>query len=192
MVVSFGTDCMDREPSRGRALLTMRKSAFLWRQTDVYGTAEVRRKSGAEDHLGTGEEGGVPAVLLDPHLPDLSAAAHVQRVADGGEDVARPAGREHVRLQLGGREVGAVLQMAEGAPGRNRIGEGHPDAAVHVAAWVEVAVVDLEAALDLVVLDAHDLDPEVSGEAARDALPEALRGDGRVRQAARSSSAPPS
>jgi acetyl-CoA acetyltransferase len=57
---------------------------------------------------------------------------------------------------------------------------------------VEVAVVDLEAALDLVVLDAHDLDPEVSGEAAGDALPEALRGDGGVRQAARSSSAPPS
>jgi hypothetical protein len=57
---------------------------------------------------------------------------------------------------------------------------------------VEVALVNLEAALDLVVLDAYDLYPEVAGEAARDAPAEALRGDLRVRQAARSSSAPPS
>jgi hypothetical protein len=57
---------------------------------------------------------------------------------------------------------------------------------------VEVALVHLEAALDLVVLDAHDLDPEVAREAARDAPAEALRGDLGVRQAARSSSAPPS
>jgi hypothetical protein len=63
---------------------------------------------------------------------------------------------------------------------------------VHVAAWVEVALVDLEATPDLVVLDAHDLDAEVAGEAARYAPAERLRRDGRVRQAARSSSAPPS
>jgi hypothetical protein len=57
---------------------------------------------------------------------------------------------------------------------------------------MEVALVDLEAALDLVVLDAQDLDAEVAGEAARNASAERLRRDGRVRQAARSSSAPPS
>jgi hypothetical protein len=55
-----------------------------------------------------------------------------------------------------------------------------------------MATIHLEAALHLVVLDAHDLDPEVSGEAALDAPAEALRGDVGVRQAARRSSAPPS
>jgi hypothetical protein len=63
---------------------------------------------------------------------------------------------------------------------------------VHVAAGVEVAAVDLEAALDLVVLDPDDLYAEVAGEAALDALAEELRRDGRVRQAAFSRSAPPS
>ena len=45
-------------------------------------------------------------------------------------------GREHVRLQLGGREVAALGQVAEGAPGGHRVGERDPDAAVHVAARV--------------------------------------------------------
>jgi hypothetical protein len=63
---------------------------------------------------------------------------------------------------------------------------------VDVAARVQVAPIDLEPALHLVVLDPHDLDSEVAGEAACDALAEALGGDRRVRQAARSSSAPPS
>jgi hypothetical protein len=57
---------------------------------------------------------------------------------------------------------------------------------------VEVPPIDVEAALDLVVLDANDLDSEVAGEAARDAPAEELRGDGGVRQAAFSSTEPPS
>jgi hypothetical protein len=57
---------------------------------------------------------------------------------------------------------------------------------------MEVALVDFEAAPHLVVLNAHDLDAEIAGEAARDAPAELLGRDGRVRQAARSSSAPPS
>jgi len=63
---------------------------------------------------------------------------------------------------------------------------------VHVAAGVEVALVDLQAALDLVVLDPDDLDAEVAGEAALDARAEAIGGDLRVGQAAFSRSAPPS
>jgi len=113
-------------------------------------------------------------------------------MADRGQDVTDPSCREDVGLQLGGREVVAVMEVAERAPGRDGVGEGDPDSAVHVAAGVEMAVVDLEPALNLVVLDADDLDPQVSGEAACDALAEPLRGDGRVRQAARSSTAPPS
>ena len=103
-------------------------------------------------------------------------------MANRGKDIADAARGEDVRLQLRGREVGAVLKVAEGAPGRHRIGERDPDAPVHIAAWVEVAPVDLKAALHLVVIDAHDLDPEVAGEAACDAPAEALRGDGRIRQ----------
>jgi hypothetical protein len=57
---------------------------------------------------------------------------------------------------------------------------------------VEVAPVDLEAALDLVVLDPDHLDAEVAREAALDGLAEELRPDRRVRQAAFSKSAPPS
>ena len=56
-------------------------------------------------------------------------------------------------------------EVTEGAPGGHRVRERHPDAAVHVAAGVEVAAVDLEASLDLVVLDPHDLDAEVAREA---------------------------
>jgi hypothetical protein len=63
---------------------------------------------------------------------------------------------------------------------------------VHVAAGVEVARVDLQAALDLVVLDPDDLDPEVGGEAALDARAEALGCDLRIGQAAFSKRAPPS
>jgi hypothetical protein len=61
-----------------------------------------------------------------------------------------------------------------------------------VAAGVEVAAVDIKAALDLLVLDPDNLDAEVAGEAPRDAVPEALGGDVRVRQAAGSRTAPPS
>jgi hypothetical protein len=57
---------------------------------------------------------------------------------------------------------------------------------------VEVAAVHLEAALDLVVLDADDLDAEVAREAPGDAVAEALGGDVEVRQAAGSRTAPPS
>jgi hypothetical protein len=57
---------------------------------------------------------------------------------------------------------------------------------------MEMAPVDHEAALDLVVLDPDQLDAEVAGEAACDGVAEALGGYFRVRQAARSSSAPPS
>jgi hypothetical protein len=57
---------------------------------------------------------------------------------------------------------------------------------------MEVALVDLEPALHLVVLDPDDLDAEVAWEAALDALAEAVGGDLRVRQAAFSKSAPPS
>ena len=84
------------------------------------------------------------------------------------------------------------LEMPEGSPGGHGVRERHPDSAVHIAAGVKVAPVDLEAALHLVVLDPDDFDPEIAGEAAFDALAEALGVDGRVRQAARSSSAPPS
>jgi hypothetical protein len=63
---------------------------------------------------------------------------------------------------------------------------------VDVAARMQVALVDLQPALHLVVLDAHDLDPQVSREAALDAPAEALRGDLGVRQAAFSSRAPSS
>ena len=63
----------------------------------------------------------------------------------------------------------ALRQVAIGAPGRHAVGERHPDAAVHVAARVEVAPIDGEPALHLVVLDPDDLDPEVAGEAAVDA-----------------------
>jgi len=57
---------------------------------------------------------------------------------------------------------------------------------------MEVTAVDLEAALDLCVVDAHYLDAEVAGKAVADLLAEELRRDRRVRQAAFSSSAPPS
>jgi hypothetical protein len=63
---------------------------------------------------------------------------------------------------------------------------------VHIAARVQMAAVHHKPALHLLVPDAHDLDAEVSGEAVCDGRAEALRSDGRVRQAARSSSAPPS
>jgi hypothetical protein len=56
---------------------------------------------------------------------------------------------------------------------------------VHVTTGVEVALVDLEPALRLTVLDAYDLDPEVAREAARDPLAEDLRGDRRVAQRSR-------
>jgi hypothetical protein len=57
---------------------------------------------------------------------------------------------------------------------------------------VEVALVHLETALHLVVLDPDDLDAEVAREAALDALPEAVGRDLRVGQAAFSNSAPSS
>jgi hypothetical protein len=57
---------------------------------------------------------------------------------------------------------------------------------------VEVAAVDLEPALDLTVLDPHDLDAEIAREAAVDGLAKELRLDRLVRQAAFSKSAPPS
>jgi hypothetical protein len=57
---------------------------------------------------------------------------------------------------------------------------------------VKVALVDRQAALDLVVLDPDYLDAEVAGEAAGDPLAEQLGRDGRVGQALRSSAAPPS
>jgi hypothetical protein len=55
---------------------------------------------------------------------------------------------------------------------------------VDVAARVQVALVDLEPTLNLVVFDPDNLDAEIAREAARDAFAEALRGDGGVRQAA--------
>jgi hypothetical protein len=55
-----------------------------------------------------------------------------------------------------------------------------------------LAVVDLEAALHLVVLDPDHFDAEVAGEAALDAGAEAVGGDLVVGQAAFSRSAPPS
>ena len=82
--------------------------------------------------------------------------------------------------------------MAEGAPGGDGVRERDPDAAVDVAAGVEVSAVDLEAALDLVVLDPDHLDAEVAGEAPLDPAAEALGRDVRVRQAAGSRTAPPS
>jgi hypothetical protein len=78
--------------------------------------------------------------------------------------------------------------VPKGAPGRHGVGERHPDAAVHVAAGVEVAAVDLEPALHLVVVDPDHLDAEVPGKAARDTRAEQLRRDRRVRQAAALSS----
>jgi hypothetical protein len=133
-----------------------------------------------------------PPVLLDPHLPYLRAAADVERPAQRGQHVAHATGGEDVRLQLRRREVGALLEVPKRAPGRHGVGERHPDAAVDIAAGVEVAVVHREPALHLVVLDAHHLDAEVAGEAPGDAVPKALGRDVRVRQAAGSRSAPPS
>jgi len=82
--------------------------------------------------------------------------------------------------------------VAEGAPGRDGVGERDPDAAVHVAAGMEVALVDQEPALHLVVLDPDHLDAEVAREAALDARAEALGCDLRIGQAAFSKRAPPS
>ena len=64
--------------------------------------------------------------------------------------------------------------------------------AVNEAAGMEVALVDQEPALHLVVLDPDHLDAEVAREAALDARAEAIGGDLRVGQAAFSRSAPPS
>jgi hypothetical protein len=57
---------------------------------------------------------------------------------------------------------------------------------------MEMALVDLETALDLVVLDPDDLDAELTGEAPGDPRAEDLRRDGGVGQAAGSSRASPS
>ena len=116
----------------------------------------------------------------------------MQGPADAGEHVSGAPCREHVRLQLRGREVAALGQVAEGAPGGHGVGECDPDPSVHVAAGVQVALVHREPTLDLVVLDPHDLDAEVAREAPPDPLPEQLGSDRLVGQAARSSSAPPS
>jgi hypothetical protein len=129
-----------------------------------------------------------PPVLLDPHLPYLRAAADVERPAQRGQHVAHATGGEDVRLQLRRREVGALLEVPKRAPGRHGVGERHPDAAVDIAAGVEVAAVHLEPALHLIVVDPDHLDAELPGKAARDAHAEQLRRDRRVRQAAALSS----
>jgi hypothetical protein len=59
---------------------------------------------------------------------------------------------------------------------------------VDVAPGVEMALVDLQAALDLAVVDPDDLDPEVAGKRPGDPLAEDVGGDGRVAQ--RSSAVP--
>jgi hypothetical protein len=111
----------------------------------------------------------------------------VQGLADRVEDVAWVAGREHVRLQLGRREVVPLGQVEVRAPGSDTVGEGDPDPAVYVAARVEVPIVDRQAALDSVGLDAQDLDAELTGEAPREALLEAV-GVGQRRSSAAPSS----
>ena len=73
--------------------------------------------------------------------------------------------------------------MAERAPGGNGVREGDPHAAVNVAAGMQVALVHLEPALDLVVLDPDHLDPEVVRKAAPDAFAEPVGCDVGVGQA---------
>jgi len=74
------------------------------------------------------------------------------------EHVAGVAGREDVRLQLGGREVVALGQVSVGAPSGHAVGERDEHPSVHVPAGVEVTLVYNQPALDLVSVDADDLD----------------------------------
>ena len=190
---------------REAAAVTAQQTQLIWmqlseaeRQLDWKSRPFWRRilrqppSARAEHHLGAGEEGGVPALLLHPDLPHLRAPADVERTADRGEHVAGPPRGEDIRPQLSRCEVLARLEVAEGAPRRDGVREGHPYPTVHVSAGVEMAAVHLEASLDLVVLDPDDLDAEVAGEAVADPVAEQLRRDRRVRQAACSRSAPPS
>ena len=65
----------------------------------------------------------------------------------GGDDlVVEQAGGEDVELQLDRGEVVARGDVAEGRPGGDGVAERGPDAAVDVAARVQVALVDDDAA----------------------------------------------
>ena len=89
-------------------------------------------------------------------------------VGDGDDLVAEQAGGEDVELQLDRGEVVARRDVAEGRPGGDGVAERGPDAAVDVAARVQVALVDDDAAAGEGVLDLERLDAEVAGEAAAD------------------------
>ena len=89
------------------------------------------------------------ASVGDPHLPDLRAPPDVQRAAASASSTSpwRPAAKT-LRLQLDGREVVAGSSMAHRAPGGDGVGERDPDAAVDVAAGMQVAAVDRHPAAD--------------------------------------------
>ena len=119
-----------------------------------------------EDHLGQGEDGDLFVVAGDSHQPDLGAAADVLGLGAGDQLVALDSRREDVQLQLDRGEVVAVGEVAEGAPGSDRVRERGPDPAVDEAAWVQVTVVDDDAAGGVIVLDFERLDTQVARKAA--------------------------
>jgi hypothetical protein len=88
----------------------------------------------------------------------------VQRLTEGQQLIAWPPRGKDVYLELGRREVGPRWEVSHRPPGGDAVGEGHPYAAVHVPARVEVSLIDDEPPLDRVVVDLDDLDPEVSRE----------------------------
>ena len=138
----------------------------------------------------------VKKAALRPSFVMRTSQTWVRRPTCSGrptrEDVARAPAANTLAFSSAVVKSLAVVEVPEGAPGGDAVGERHPDATVHVAAGVEVAPIDREPALHLVVLDPDHLDPEVAGKLPAMRSRKQLRGDRRVGQAARSSTAPPS
>src|SRR4051812_46908917 len=150
-----------------------RSSSRRWRSC---GSASAW-PTATEHDLGADEVRRELLAAMHPHLPDLRAPAHVQRRADGLEDVALPRRGEHVDLQLAGGEAVAGLEVAHRAPGGDGVGERRPDPAMHIAAGVQVATVDHQAAAHVLVGDLGQLDAEVAWEEAVECLAAELGGD---------------
>jgi len=87
--------------------------------------------------------------------------------------VAGPARRERVQLQLDRREVVPRRDVPEGLPGRDRVAEPGPGAAVDEPARVQVAIVDPYPAGGALIVDRDRLDAEIGREGLAEAREEA-------------------
>jgi hypothetical protein len=103
-----------------------------------------------------------PAVAsLDVNRDDVRRAALVKVTGGGHQLVAQAARRERIQLQLDRREVVAGGQMAEGLPGCDGVAKANPDATVHEASGMQVALVDDQPSLGELIGDLDRFDAEV-------------------------------